>query len=405
MVRVTGPLDRSPTLGEGLESLARSALAQPNPQITPDIGDPAMSVWTWVVEEPDARSVLLWTNPVFDHRDLRAAEFARVAGSDLWTISLRLPAALRASYRVGVWREDGPPPWRAASGRRGVLTAARDASAADARGVDTVHGSWGEASSVAAGPLAPPELWRGLDVGRAPRSPAAELALPGGQRAWVYAPEAEAPTPLLVLFDGQVWRRLGLPAILDAVVAAGVLPPLHVALLDSRDQEHRWAGLGVPGGQVDVVIDDLLPRVRSGWNVDPRGAATVVSGQSLGGIAALWALALSGGELQHAIAQSASLWRFDMADALLAEPGWRSIVLQAGTFEGDILAEARGLTETLRTDARIGRRSVRCSAFEAGHDWAAWRTNLVGALAEVSSAPGKRDTHLPVGLTGSHQGA
>ena len=411
MERVPGPLERTKTLGEGrpesadrrrteAESLARSALAQPNPLIEPDPDDPAMAVWTWVVEAPDARAALLWTNPVFDHADVGRAEFERLPGSGLWTISLRLPAALRASYRIGVWREDGPPPWRTASGRRGVLLAARDASAADPRGTDTVRGSWGEASSVAAGPAAPPELWRVTSGDGRGVSRVDDLDLPGDQRAWVYAPEADAPTPLLVLFDGQVWRDgLGLPAILDAAVAGGVLPPIHVAMLDSREQEHRWADLGVPGGQTDVVIDELLPRVRAGWNVDPRGTATIVSGQSLGGIASLWTLALSGGEVGHAVAQSPSLWRFDVTDALLDEPGWSSILLQAGTFEGDMLADARALARTLRADARIGRRTVRCEGFEAGHDWAVWRANLVSALAEVLRTPGG-DTQPPSGLTG-----
>lgn len=410
MERVHGPRERANPVGEGrpesaggrrtaAESLARSALALPNPVIEPDSADPEMSVWTWVVDAPDARAVLLWTNPVFDHADVGRAEFERLPDSGLWMISLRLPAALRASYRIGIWREDGPPPWRTASGRRGVLLAARDASTADPRGADAICGSWGEASSVAAGPAAPPELWRVTSADGTGTSRVDDLDLPGDQRAWVYAPEADAPTPLVVLFDGQVWRYgLRLPAILDAAFAAGSLPRIHVAMLDSREQEHRWAELGVPGGQTDVLIDELLPRVRAGWNVDPRGAATVVSGQSLGGIAALWTLALSGGEVGHAIGQSASLWRFDVAEALLAEPGWRSIVLQAGTFEGDMLADARALARTLRADARIDRRTVRCEGFEAGHDWAAWRANLVGALAGVLSELGG-DTQPPSGLT------
>ncbi len=144
------------------------------------------------------------------------------------------------------------------------------------------------------------------------------------------------------------------------------------------------------GGQVDTVIDELLPRVREQWEVDPRGSATLVSGQSLGGIASLWTLALSGGEVQHAIAQSPSLWRFDVAEALLAEPGWASIELEAGTFEGDMLADARALAKALRADGRLADRSVRCTAFEAGHDWAVWRANLLSALSEVLPRAGAR---------------
>ncbi|MFT3889364.1 MAG: DUF3327 domain-containing protein [Arachnia sp.] len=379
MDRVVGPLETAWRASDDPASLTQEALARPNPFIEPDPDDPELALWTWTVEDAEARAVVLWTNPVFDHADVAKAEFTRLPGSDLWTICLRLPAALRGSYRIGSWREDGPAPWRATTGRRPVILAAMGSSTADPRCLDVVHGSGDEPSSVASGPRAPRELWRGLAQPADITSQVDDLPLPHGERAWVYSPGVGTATPLLVLYDGQVWRRMGLPALLDAAIGAGVLPPLHVALVDSGDQPHRWATLGVPGGQVDVVIDELLPRVRAGWHVDP--ATTLVSGQSLGGIAALWTLALSGGEVQHAIAQSASLWRFDVVEALMREPAWASIELQAGTFEGDMLEDARALAATLGADPRTAGRHVRCTGYEAGHDWAVWRANLFSALA------------------------
>lgn len=108
-----------------------------------------------------------------------------------------------------------------------------------------------------------------------------------------------------------------------------------------------------------------------------RGEDTIVSGQSLGGIAALWTIALSAGEVGHAIAQSPSLWRFDIAEALLGATGWRSIRLQAGSFEGDMLAGAESLAERLAHDPR----PVALERSAGGHDWAVWRTDLLRALA------------------------
>lgn len=353
---------------------------QPDPRIVADPEDPESSIWTWMVEDADATAVVLWTNPVFDHREVSRAEFIRLPDSDLWTISLRLPAALRASYRIGIWRQQDPPPWRTASGRREVILAAMATATIDPAGGETIRGSWGEPSSIAAGPRAPVEPWRGLPS-RPVASRVDEVRLSGEERGWVYSPGPDANgTPLLVLFDGQVWLGLGLQRILDSLIGAGLLPPLHVALLDSGSHDQRWARLGVPGGQVDTVLDHLLPRLRADWPVDPRGETTWVSGQSLGGIAALWTIALAEGEVQHAIAQSPSLWRFEIADALLDQPGWASIALQAGSFEADMLADARTLHETLRADPRLAGRRVECAGFEAGHDWAAWRANLMAAL-------------------------
>ena len=394
MLRVVGPFEQAWALAEdGAQEddgrgerarLARDVLARPNPITTPDPDDPDLALWTWVVEDAEARSIALWTNAVFDHDDVANAEFRHLEGSALWTICLRLPAALRTSYRIAVWREDGPPPWRTAVGRRAVILAAMGAAVADERCHDAVRGSRGELSSVGAGPGAPADPVR-PHRRHDPRSRLDELALPAGERAWVYTPPQTADTlgttPLLVLFDGQVWRGMGIRGMLDAAIADGTIPPLHVALLDSGSQEHRWQTLGVPGAQVDVVLDGLLPAVRAGWNVDARGEATSVSGQSLGGIAALWTLALGEGEIAHAIAQSPSLWRFDIAEALIAEPGWRTIELQAGAFERDMLADAEALESALRADPRIGRRTVHTVAAQAGHDWAVWRTGLMTALA------------------------
>lgn len=376
--RVTGALETGWADANRRGSLAREALAHPNPrvQMDPD-GDQAL--WTWVVREPDARSVALFLNPVFDHQQVSSVEFTRLPGSELWTICLRLPAALRASYRISVWNDDAPPPWRLPGDRRQITLALRDAGAPDGRSADSISGSDDTPWSVASGPSAPQELWRGDPIATgSPR--VAELRLPGGD-GWVYTPPgAPGATPLLILFDGQVWHGMGLPKLLDAAISLGRIAPLHVAMLASGDFEQRWAGLGVPGRQVDTVIDQLLPRVRAGWDIDPRGAATAVSGQSLGGIASLWTLALSGGQVGHAVAQSPSLWRFDIADALLAETGWVSILMQAGTYEPDMLDGVKALAADLRGSDPASR-SVKVEPVHGGHDWAVWRAGLFAGLA------------------------
>ncbi|MFT4213689.1 MAG: alpha/beta hydrolase-fold protein [Microbacterium sp.] len=381
MVGVVGPVERAWAERDRRGMLARGVLSDANPRIDPDPDDPAGALWTWVVDSPEASAVALWTSAVFDHRDVTAAEFTRLPDSTLWTICLRLPAALRTSYRIAVWCESGPAPWRTAVGRRPVILAAMGAGTPDGRCPDTIRGADGRLASVAAGPAAPREPWRGIARRRRVASRVDALPLAHGERAWVYSPGvAPVATPLLVLFDGQVWCELGVVGLLDALIASGRLPALHVALLDSGAADARWERLGVPGGQVHTVLDELLPRVRSRWPVDPSGAATLVAGQSLGGLAALWTLALGQGEVRRAIAQSPSLWRFALVDALLDEPRWDGLALEAGSFEPDMLRDVADAAAALRPDPRRGARSVDVRTFEAGHDWAAWRVNLLNAL-------------------------
>lgn len=395
--RVVGELERAWASATAAERrvLAAEALASANPVIDREPTDPGWARWTWVVAAPDASAVLLWSNPVFDHAEVSRAELTQLPGSDLWTICLRLPSALRASYRIAVHTEASPPAWRLAQGRRPVILAAMAAACPDDRCPGLVAGSRDTPSSVAAGPDAPP-LWPtppgrtrnpsgARNEGAGGASPLGELDLPGpsgGDRLWVLAPPAATRTPLLVLFDGDVWRHM-VPGLIGRAVASGVIPPLHVAMVDSGDVDARWGRLGVPGELVDTVLERVLPRVRAEFDVDPTGDATVVAGQSLGGIGALWALALGEGQVQHAIAQSPSLWRFAMAEPLLRASEWRSIALQAGTYEGDMLDQARELRRDLRADARLGSRRVSLTPFEGGHDWACWRAGLVGSLAEA----------------------
>ena len=200
----------------------------------------------------------------------------------------------------------------------------------------------------------------------------------GGEHFWFY--EAPVKAPLLVLFDGQQWNNnLNLPAQVDAAIAIGLLPPVSLLMLDSRDVDQRWDNLGVPGGQIDTLIDVLLPHVREHYNVSERGEDTIVTGASLGGLASLWALALSDGEVGHAIAQSPSLWRFNVADALSTAEHWSSIHLQAGKYEGDMLRLSHQLAEDLSGDIR----EVRVRGIHGGHDWAWWRVHMLTELTRL----------------------
>lgn len=458
--RVVGPLetawahtvDEDPGRGDRDRAvLAAEALARPDPLVDDDPADPHLCLYTWTVEAARASTVLLWANALFDHRDVAASEFTRLDGSDLWTLTLRLPRSWRASYRIAVWEHDGPPPWRRVQGRREVRLAALDAGAPDPRGSEVIEPRAGTAASVAGGPDAPPDPWpraareareaaaratgtrgtgaqqvgaRGAAATGSAHGPRAEgrvrvIDFPGArtygpQRAWVYSPPCAGgaagagprrqdrdqdpepaldpdrrSTPLLVLFDGQVWARgLDLPALLDAAIGAGAIRPVHVAMVDSHDEACRWDELGVPTGQVDFVLDALLPRLRAELPVDRTGAGTLVAGQSFGGLASLWTLALGRGEVGRAIAQSPSLWRFDLAEPLLRAPGWSGIRISSGSFEGTMLDDAHRLAESLQADPRLDGRGVDVRGVQGGHDWAWWRQDLLAALAELLPGPG-----------------
>lgn len=380
--------------------LLADALAGASPRPAADPADPTRVCMTWTVEAPGATSVHLVANGLASAGGLDALAMTRLEGEDVWTATWSVPRDWIATYGFAVG-EDGVAPDAVVQGRAALWELMRSARC-DPRAPRTIGTSFGGELSVAAAPDAPtpadarPARRRGgrvhelsvpyLSAGASGRD--GEARQDDAERVWVYEPPrlpsgaaAEAPphTPLLVLFDGQVWlRRMGIVPVLDALVDTGVLPSVHVAMVDSRDSgPYRSAHLGVPGGQVDLVVDSLLPLLRDSFAVSPRGADTVVAGQSYGGIAALWTLALSDGDVGHALALSPSLWRFDVADALAAAPHWLTARITSGTFEGGMLDDARALARALPG------RDVVVRSVSGGHDWAWWSVRLVDDLVDL----------------------
>ncbi len=377
-------------------AITAALLAQQNPIVagagagTDPVRSHADSLrdYTWVVEAPEASAVLLWANGLFNHHDPSPNEMTHLEGSDLWTLTWRLPASWRASYRISIWSppQSGgdTPPWRA-SGDRFAARRAAMAGELDARCKKRIGGANGE-SSLAEGPLAAlghlaaPELPSSSKI-RELTYPASDRWL--GQRVWLYCPDSvpAGPTPLLLLFDGQTWlNNMDLPATLDSMILSGQLPPLHVAMIDSRDTDSRWEQLGVPAGQAEFVARHLVTDLRERLpSISKLPADTVVSGQSLGGIGALWAAALAEGRIGRVIAQSPSLWRFDVSEPLLASSAL-DIVLQAGHFEGQMLSGAESLAKTLQAHSGS---HIRVDDVWGGHDWAWWRASLIETLGEM----------------------
>ena len=409
--RLRGPVERdweAAGTADERRLVLDDALAGPSPKIAPDPDDPAQVLMTWTVRAPRATSVLLEANGLVAFGGADALEMTRLPGTEVWTCTWSVPEDWSASYGFAIWKDESVPPWRAMSGRPARL-AAMLAAEPDPRASRTIGSSFGMPRSVASAPSAPAPPWEGLARPRrcgrvhelavplpAPPAPSVRPALPaptalaalsteagGSERVWVYEPaHAPAAGPVLILFDGQVWlEQMGIVPVLDALIDSGLLPPVHVAMIDSRDQgEYRAEHVGVPAGHVDLVIDTLLPLLRSRFAVSPHGADTIVSGQSYGGIASLWALALADGEIGHAIAQSPSLWRFDVAEALAACPHWLTARILSGTFEGPMLMHARDLARALSG------RDVRVTSVSGGHDWAWWSVRLLIELADLLRA-------------------
>jgi len=334
------------------------------------------------------KSVRIFGAPSGDHD-----EMLRLAGTDVWYRSYLVPADTRLSYKLA---PDVPDlPGSARERRIAILSTAqadplnRHPWPADA--VDRFN-----RESIVALPAAPAQPW--LDAGKAPAGKVTDgsIASPrlgNSRQIAIYRPpgfEPDRPDNLLLfVFDGPEYQsKVPTPRMLDALIAAGVLPPTVAIFVANADREAR--GRELPGNSAfaDFMAEELLPRVL----MKHDAARTILAGSSFGGLAAATIAFRHPARFGNAISLSGSFWWHppgsDPASpnhvaALFARSPRLPVrfFLSAGLFEASSPSHGDGILETSRhlRDVLVAREyDVTYRDYAGGHDYIVWR----GALAD-----------------------
>ncbi|MGW2593645.1 alpha/beta hydrolase-fold protein [Streptomyces sp. NPDC001515] len=213
----------------------------------------------------------------------------------------------------------------------------------------------------------------------------------GGRRTVRVHPVAGGG-PVVLLLDGDDWLHLH-PAMtaFDAAAGAGAMPPVTLVFLPAKD---RAAEFTCRPALWEAVRDELLPLV-AGSGVIAETDRTVVAGQSLGGLSALYAALEFPGLVSRVACQSGSFWWgpgvMDLPDPLggpaggalaarLRErPGLSGlrIAFDVGEHEERMLPHCAPV-EALTEEAGA---TVRVSRSPSGHDRAGWRHALLRDVA------------------------
>jgi len=133
-----------------------------------------------------------------------------------------------------------------------------------------------------------------------------------GRDAWVYTPAGYAAGrsyPLLVCFDGAEYKDpagVGVPAILDALIAAKRLPPMIAVFVGQTAA--RNVELSNNATFLAYVTDKLLPAVRARWSATSDPRQTAACGTSAGGLASAFAAFRRPDVFGNVLSQSGAFW-------------------------------------------------------------------------------------------------
>jgi enterochelin esterase family protein len=222
------------------------------------------------------------------------------------------------------------------------------------------------------------------------------------------------PFALLIIFDEINYLGdpnqivlIPTPTILDNLIAAKRIPSV-VALFIGNVPDGRDRELGCNPLFADFLSSELLPWARSLYNitVDPR--LTVITGSSLGGVAAACAALRHSENFGNVLSQSGAFhWPAPPGDptpnsGMAPEPNWiaRQFIaspklplrfyLDAGSEEFDANGDGSSILMTNRNlrDVLLAKGyEVHFQEFAGGHDYLSWRGTLADGLMALMGIP------------------
>lgn len=349
----------------------------------------------WRAASP-LRGVYVRLNRVTDKDNVAKGMMTQLPTTDIWHLTLRLPASYCGSYTMVEIPPETPDETVLQLGSRFASLVGKADPLNSAPGIN-VRGNAQE--SVLALDHAPAqEEWSGCRA-YAGQLFTSEHRLAGQRRrVRLYLPDVPVVQPLglLVLTDGEIWfDHLGVSAAIDAAIRSGRIAPVAVLGIDNINARERIAILG---GRRELVLDiaeRLLPALRAKYP-ERRWAdrtQTVLAGQSLGGVTALMAARHAPESFGLVLSHSPSMWwtpdNCNRPDHFSAEErSWVSehvlsapspavrMHLCVGSLEGSTVPQVKQLHEKLRAAGVESHYSV----YTGGHDYAWWRGALIDGL-------------------------
>jgi len=123
--------------------------------------------------------------------------------------------------------------------------------------------------------------------------------------------------PVIYLFDAFIYlNRIEVPNVLDNMIREKKIEPMIAIFIDNPTKELRDKELPLNFVFKDFVVKELVPYIRSKWNVTETPEKTIIGGMSYGGLAAGFCAFYHDSIFGNVLSQSGSFWR----DTVIEEP-------------------------------------------------------------------------------------
>jgi enterochelin esterase family protein len=209
-------------------------------------------------------------------------------------------------------------------------------------------------------------------------------ALSSSRELQIYLPaaynETSGPFPVIFFNDGPEYLSLAMAKhVLDNNIASQKIDPVVAIFVppENREQEFRLTKLEA---YAKFIVQEVMPIVRTRWNITLLPAQCAIIGASDGGHAALWL------SLEHpAVFGMAGMQSATITDRLILQLeksrlNGRRFALDCGRYDlTGFLEEFHIVSELLRS--RGG--NVSTMEWNEGHSWGNWRAHLGSVLQHL----------------------
>jgi enterochelin esterase-like enzyme len=332
--------------------------------------------------------------------------FEHIAGTDIWHLTAMVPPQTRSAYAISP------------NGLLGQVEGLNDLLRLQSTWVrdplnpstflvppNSDHPEWTpRVFSLLEAPDAVPQRWRveqrGIERGELVEHTFTSSVLDNSRTVWTYTPAGWSPDeheyPLLLRFDGwEAINRSRLPVVLDNLIAAGAIPPVVAVLIGNGTVDMRLRELDCDEAFLRFLVDEMLPWANRRWGLVPDRSRTVVSGESLGGRAAVFAGLRRPDLFGKVIAHSAAVTKTkalpidaftDQDHAATAEP--LELYLDVGLLEVDRMGDFAFLAggRELGEDLRAAGHTVHRAELACGHDDIVFAESIADGLRMLLGA-------------------